>query len=410
MRELHPTAGVTDSVSARGRALARTALVSMLGLSTAGSLVVAGSRGADGASGSPAVIADDTAKPPQAPPVANAADPEWDAAMALKKKAAYLEAAQALEAYSLSHPESPHASEALVEAGVCWYSTARSRMKLYENTPESLDASRKALGLFDKVATMQPPSPSSGRAQYMRGQTRLTMGDFEKAEAEYGVGIEKFHADAKYAPKFLVGRAAARRQMMRTKEAAADYQRYLKDYPKGEDIDTVSKYLSYCGTFDRPAPALSAETWIQGTPATLESMRGDLVAIYFFQTWCPHCEEVREHVLDIVARYEPLGVHFIGVLNRVQGESEDTAHSALPVKKIAFPVMMDNAFRTRGAYHGDKIPDLVLIDRAGRVRWHDNPNTLNLATIEKLLVEDPASAPPARPSAKPAGNLPEKPK
>jgi tetratricopeptide (TPR) repeat protein len=389
------------------------AIVSTLALSTSAAVWPARA----GTAASPAAIADEPAKPPQepkkpaaeTPPAQDAADAEWDAAMALKKKAAYLEAAKTLEAYSLAHPQSPHASEALVEAGVCWYAAARPRMKLLRNTPESLDAFKTALGYFDKVATMEPASSSSGRAQYMRGQTRLSMGEFEKAEAEYAIGFEKFSADAKYAPKCLERRAAVRRHMLRTKDAAADYQRYLKDYPKGEDIEAVSKYLSYCATFDRPAPALSAEAWVQGEPTTIASMRGDLVAIYFFQTWCPHCEEVREALLDIVDRYEPLGVHFIGIVNKVQGETVDTARAALPGKKIQFPVLMDNTFRTRSAYHGDKIPDLVLIDRAGRVRWHDNPNTLNLATIEKLLIEDPSPAPATKPATK-SSSVPEKPK
>jgi hypothetical protein len=35
-----------------------------------------------------------------------------------------------------------------------------------------------------------------------------------------------------------------------------------------------------------------------------------------------------------------------------------------------------------------------LIDRAGRVRWNDNPNNLMDSTIEKLLTEDPAQPAP----------------
>jgi hypothetical protein len=37
------------------------------------------------------------------------------------------------------------------------------------------------------------------------------------------------------------------------------------------------------------------------------------------------------------------------------------------------------------------IPDMILIDRLGRVRWHDNASNLQDATIEALLVEDPAA-------------------
>jgi hypothetical protein len=52
--------------------------------------------------------------------------------------------------------------------------------------------------------------------------------------------------------------------------------------------------------------------------------------------------------------------------------------------------------RTTPSYLGAKLPDLVLIDRLGRVRWHDNPANLADETIETLLTEDPAAAPGAR--------------
>jgi hypothetical protein len=38
----------------------------------------------------------------------------------------------------------------------------------------------------------------------------------------------------------------------------------------------------------------------------------------------------------------------------------------------------------------------VLIDRLGRVRWHDNPANLQDATLELLLGEDPDRVPTRR--------------
>ncbi len=65
-------------------------------------------------------------------------------------------------------------------------------------------------------------------------------------------------------------------------------------------------------------------------------------------------------------------------------------------QKFAFPVMMDmrdtptsESGKTTNSYRGTKIPDVVLIDRLGRMRWHDNPNNLPDVTLDTLLLEDP---------------------
>jgi hypothetical protein len=46
-------------------------------------------------------------------------------------------------------------------------------------------------------------------------------------------------------------------------------------------------------------------------------------------------------------------------------------------------------------YQASKIPEMVLIDRAGNVRWHDHPGNLQDSTLEMLITEDPASSAPA---------------
>jgi thiol-disulfide isomerase/thioredoxin len=186
------------------------------------------------------------------------------------------------------------------------------------------------------------------------------------------------------------------RCLLRTAAAISDLQRYIKEYPQGEDIETVKAYLSYCVGFEKPSPPLRPETWVQGDPTTLQAMRGDVVLLYFFATWCPHCEEARPAMIDLAEHYGPIGVHVIGVLDHTQGQTPESVKAILPVKGYKFPVMMDNG-GTYAQFHGSKIPDVVLIDRAGRVRWHDNANNLHDSSIETLLLEDP---PPA--ASKPA--------
>lgn len=328
-----------------------------------------------------------------------AADPAWDAAVALKQKADYAAAAKAYDDYASANPRSPRSSEALVEAGVCWFSMGRARQKAQRATPESNEAFANALGYFDKVTKVIPTPSVAGRAQYMKGSTKMFLGDLVAAENEYSIAIDKFKDDTKYLPKSLERRACVRRGLLHTADAIADLARYQSEFPKGEDVDTVKRYAQYCAMFEKPAPVLAAETWVQGDPTTIEGMKGDVVVLYFFATWCENCEKARPFLIDLVERYEPMGVRFVGIVDHSKGQTVESVRSFLGPNKLRFPVIMDSG-RTVGAYMGSKIPDCVILDRAGRVRWHDNPANLFDSTIEALLLDDGTSHPMTKPADK----------
>jgi len=323
------------------------------------------------------------------------ADPAWDAASALKKKADYVSAAQAFQTWAKANASQPRLGEGLTEAGVCWFSVGRSQLKLLRMTPESKASFDKALGCFDDVLKLGA-GPYGARAQHMRGSVKFFSGDMAGAEVEYGRVIDGWKTDAKYVPKALEKRAGVRRNLLHTRGAIEDLTRYTVEFPQGEDIAAVKQYLNYCKKFEKPAPPLVAEAWIQGAPVTLDALKGDVVLVYFFATWCENCEAVRPFLLDVIQRYEPMGIKVIGVVTHSKGQTVDSVRGWLGANKITFPVMMDKAPTAQSesgtttiSYEGGKIPDVALIDRAGRLRWHDNPNNLPDSTIDALLVEDP---------------------
>jgi thiol-disulfide isomerase/thioredoxin len=335
-------------------------------------------------------------RPPPSPAPASANSTEsavWDAAHALKRNADYERAAAAFGAYARDFPTASHAVEALVEEGVCWFSLGRARQQLQQNTQDSLQAFGRAFAKFDAVVKDHGKSPVAGRAQYMRATVALFSGDLKAAEIEYGSAIEHYASDAKYLPKSIERRATVRRNLLQTAGARDDLKRYIREFPKGEDLESARRYLSMLSLFERPAPELVAETWIQGEPQSLPKLRGDVVVLYFFATWCENCEKARPFLLDLHDRFESMGVRWIGVVDHSQGQTVEAVRAFLTPHGIRFPVLMDNGGMS-AAYRGQKIPDVVLLDRLGRVRWHDNPANLQDATLEQLLTEDPNTIPP----------------
>jgi thiol-disulfide isomerase/thioredoxin len=272
---------------------------------------------------------------------------------------------------------------------VCWFSLGRERQVLQRNNEASLAAFRRAFTVFEDFTTRKPSAPAAGRAQYMRGSTRFFMGELPRAESEYALCFEKYPGDAKYAPKALERRASVRRHLLKVNDALADLDLYVQRFAKGEDIESVRLHKSFGPMYGKDAPPLDVETWVQGQPTTLEALRGEIVALYFFATWCDNCEKARPFMLDLFARYEPFGVRMIGVVNHSQGQTVEKVRTFVLEEGYRMPVFMD-ASGTNARYGSTKIPHLVLIDRVGRVRWRDNPGNFQDATLEALLVEDPA--------------------
>lgn len=319
----------------------------------------------------------------------------WGKAEALKKSAAYAAARVSFDDYAKTYPSSPRAAEALVEAGVCHVFLGRAKLKLQQNTPDSDAELRSALAYFERVTKDFAASPVAGRAQYMRGTANQWLGQFKDAEAHYGLVFEKYRGDVKYAPKSLERRSAMRRATLDSAGALADLELYRQLFPAGEDLEAVRKYIGYAIQFEKPAPALDVETWIQGEPRQLTDFHGELVALFYFASWCEKCEAEMPFLLDLHERMEPMGLHMIGVMSHARNETLETARAHLAKKKIRFPVMMDRG-QTTPRYLGTKLPDLVLIDRAGNVRWHDNPSALHQATLEALLIDDPSAKKPSK--------------
>lgn len=328
----------------------------------------------------------------QAPPAPNAAAPTFEAAQALKQKADYAGAAAAFDAFALANAGTPRGVEALVEKGVCLFSLGRAQQKNLRNTERSTATLTSALAVFQGVVEAHGSDPSAGRAQYMKGSAQLFLGDIAAAESEYGKGFERFRADVKYAPKSLERRAAMRRHLLRSSESTADLRMYLQLFPASDagDKASVERYLELATLSGAKAPALHATSWIQGDPTTLDALHGDVVVLYFFATWCENCEKARPFVLDLFARTEPHGVRWIGLVDKTQGQTPESVRAFLATKELRFPVVQDdgtNAKRERAT----KIPHMVVIDRGGRVRWSDNPQNLQDATIDLLLAEDPSA-------------------
>lgn len=131
----------------------------------------------------------------------------------------------------------------------------------------------------------------------------------------------------------------------------------------------------------RQAPELTVSQWLNAhTPITLEQLRGRVVVLHAFQMLCPGCvlhgipqaERIRETFSqeDVAV----LGLHT--VFEHHAAMNADALRAFVQEYRISIPVGIDVASAdgpipiTMQALQLRGTPSLVLIDRAGAIRYH----------------------------------------
>jgi tetratricopeptide (TPR) repeat protein len=330
------------------------------------------------------------------PQQADTSEQEWSAAMALKQQNKWTEAAAAFEAFAKAHADLPRAPQALVEQSVCWIGLAKTQQLLHRNTPESTANFKKAGALAERLVAEKPADALVPRAQYLVGQVALYLGDAEGALKIFDASLAKTKAGDEYVPKLLDRRAFTKRMLVDNQGALADLRECLKLRPVPEPKDPLNVALRYTQALDHAAPAWRPDQWALSEPLPPDVYAGDVVVLFFLASWCDKCAREKEYEKDLKKRFEPQGVHFVGVVQPWQQHDGKTRHTLESFTGFAaasgygFPLLLDSGDgpgATAAAFGCESLPDMVVIDRAGRLRWHDHPANLLDSTLAKLLAE-----------------------
>jgi thiol-disulfide isomerase/thioredoxin len=143
----------------------------------------------------------------------------------------------------------------------------------------------------------------------------------------------------------------------------------------------------------RPWPAGKATpalhlAGLDGKPWTLEALRGKVVVLNFWASWCGPCVEELP-VLNGLARAYPDKVAVVGANYK---EPLDTIEGFAAAHPFAYPVLRDRGGEMFKAWTAGVMPTTILVDRQGRARWRSvgeiaAADTRLQAAIERLLAE-----------------------
>ncbi len=146
------------------------------------------------------------------------------------------------------------------------------------------------------------------------------------------------------------------------------------------------------------APSLALPT-IDGRGLSLDTLRGHVVLLNIWATWCGPCRQEMPSIERLYRRHRDRGLRVVSVaVDDHPGERQPDGRIVGPVSQfmerygLTFPVAVDPTGGTEARFGTQYLPTTVLIDRAGRIRskevggrtW-DTPPQADL--VESLLEE-----------------------
>jgi len=117
-----------------------------------------------------------------------------------------------------------------------------------------------------------------------------------------------------------------------------------------------------------PSPALAPDFTLKtldGQEMTLSKLRGKVVLLDFWATWCAPCREAIPHLINLQKTYQEKGFEVIG-MNVDRGDVE-TVRRFVKSMDIPYPITLTSEEVSRN-YGVTGLPTTILIDKEGKIR------------------------------------------
>jgi peroxiredoxin len=139
------------------------------------------------------------------------------------------------------------------------------------------------------------------------------------------------------------------------------------------------------------APDFAAQT-LQGTPVSLSDLRGQVVLLNIWATWCPPCREEMPSMERLYRAVGPEGLRIVAVsIDAGEGKIDAGGHPGGNIAEFAsergltFDIWHDPEGRIQSTYRTTGVPESFLIDRDGTIikkqiggtEW-DSPEMIDL--------------------------------
>lgn len=116
------------------------------------------------------------------------------------------------------------------------------------------------------------------------------------------------------------------------------------------------------------------------TKVSLKDLQGQPVLLHFWASWCVPCREEKPMLQELVNRHQDGSLTVIGISSY---ETATALRDSGMLSEVPFTVLLDEEGLTALAYKVRAIPQSVLVDGVGRVRYRVK-GSLTLAEITAI--------------------------
>jgi thiol-disulfide isomerase/thioredoxin len=144
----------------------------------------------------------------------------------------------------------------------------------------------------------------------------------------------------------------------------------------------------------QPAPEIEVARWINSEPQSLADLRGQVVLLEFWATWCKPCHEMFPKLKALHDEHTERGLRIIALTRHYMayGGSASAREDELEMirqfvaeRALTFPVGVAEDERLQTLYGATGLPAVALIDRQGTVRYRFGGGTD--ALFQQILKE-----------------------
>ncbi len=117
----------------------------------------------------------------------------------------------------------------------------------------------------------------------------------------------------------------------------------------------------------QPAVEYTATT-LEGDSVSLASLRGEVVLLNLWATWCAPCRTETPYLQSLFEEYREQGFRIVGI-SLDTGDAADQVAAFVDEYGVTYTILHDPRMRGMELYQVLGLPATFLIDREGVLRW-----------------------------------------
>jgi peroxiredoxin len=131
-------------------------------------------------------------------------------------------------------------------------------------------------------------------------------------------------------------------------------------------VSALLASFAYAAKISGPAPNFTLQSR-DGKTVSLADLKGQVVMVNFWATWCGPCRQEMPHLEALYSRYNSLGFTLLGV--NVEDNPEGAKKWLDENGPVTFPVLLDPKNQVSKLYDVIAMPSTVLVARDGTMRF-----------------------------------------